>query len=78
LVEDLLGLANYLAQAVAGGNVTADAARAELAAGATGTVERHALQRAADVAAARLGADALITTLLQPSDAPVTTTAEVA
>ena len=65
LIEDWLGLAGYLAEAVAAGDVIVDVARAELAAAATGIAERRALGGAAQVAAARLGDDALITTLLR-------------
>jgi hypothetical protein len=65
LIEDWLGLARYLADAVAGGDEIVDAARAELAAAATGVLERQALDRAADAAAQRWGADALTTALLQ-------------
>jgi hypothetical protein len=78
LIEDWLGLASYLAQAVAGGDVTLDAARAELAAGARGPAERRAIRRAADVAATQFGTSALITTLLRPADTHGTATAEVA
>jgi hypothetical protein len=78
LIEDWLGFASYLAEAVGGGDLTVDAARAELAAGASGNVERETLRRAAGVAAARLGADSLITALLQPADAHDAVTAEVA
>lgn len=65
LIDDWLGLARYLAEAVDGGDETVDAARAELAAAATGALERHALDRAADAAAQRWGGDALTTALLQ-------------
>ena len=65
LIGDWLGLADYLAVAVTSGDETVDAARAELAAAATGVVERQALERAADIAADRLGDDALIATLLR-------------
>ncbi|HEY5173024.1 MAG TPA: hypothetical protein VIK54_14970 [Acidimicrobiia bacterium] len=65
LIEDWLGLAGYLAEAVAAGDVIVDAARAELAAAATGVNEREALGGAAEVAAAKQGEDALITTLLR-------------
>jgi hypothetical protein len=65
LIEDWLGLAGYLAEAIAAGDVIVDVARAELASAATGVVERQALGGAAQVAAARLGDDALITTLLR-------------
>jgi hypothetical protein len=78
LIEDWLGLASYLAEAVAGGDLTVDAARAELAAGASGAAERETLRRAADVATGRLGADSLITMLLQPAGAHGAATAEVA
>jgi len=43
LIGDWLGLADYLAVAVATGDESIDAARAELAAAATGIVEREAL-----------------------------------
>jgi hypothetical protein len=65
LIDDWLGLAAYLADAVAGGDESLDAARAELAAAATGILERQALLRAADEAAARHGAESLTTALLQ-------------
>lgn len=65
LIDDWLGLARYLADAVAGGDETVDAARAELAAAATGILERHTLDLAADAAAQRWGDDALTTALLQ-------------
>jgi hypothetical protein len=65
LIEDLLGLARYLADAVTGGDETVDAARAELAAAGTGILERQALDRAADAASGRWGGDALTTMLLQ-------------
>ena len=78
LIEDWLGLASYLAEAVAGGDLTVDAARTELAAGASGAAERETFRRAAEVAAARLGADSLVTTLLQPAGAHVPATADVA
>jgi len=78
LIEDWLGLASYLAEAVAGGDLTVDAARTELAAGASGAAERQTLRRAADVAATRLGADSLVTALLQPAGSLGAATAEVA
>jgi hypothetical protein len=65
LIEDWLGLAGYLAEAVAAGDVTVEAARAELAAAATGIVERQALSGAAQLAAARFNDDAIVTTLLR-------------
>jgi hypothetical protein len=64
LIEDWLGLAAYLAEAVAGGDETVDAARSELAAAATGILERHTLDRAADVASTRWGGDSLTAALL--------------
>jgi len=65
LIEDWLGLAAYLADAVAGGDESADAARAELASAATGILERQALVRAADMAAERHGPESLTAALLQ-------------
>jgi hypothetical protein len=65
LIDDWLGLAAYLADAVAGGDESVDAARVELAAAATGILERQALVRAAAEAAARHGAESLTTALLQ-------------
>jgi len=65
LIEDWLGLAGYLADAVAAGDVTVEAARAELAGAADGVIERQALGGAAQLAADRFGADPFITTLLQ-------------
>jgi hypothetical protein len=65
LIGDWLGLADYLAEAVAAGDESVDAARAELAAAATGIAEREALERAADIAAAQRGDDALISALLR-------------
>jgi len=65
LIDDWLGLADYLAEAVTSGDETVDAARAELAAAATGILDRQALERAAEIAADRLGDDALISTLLR-------------
>jgi hypothetical protein len=62
LIEDWLGLAGYLAEAVGAGDVAVDVARAELAAAVDGVIERRALGGAAEVAAVRLGDDALITT----------------
>jgi hypothetical protein len=65
LMDDWLGLAGYLAEAVAAEEVTVDAARAELAAAATGINEREALGRAVEVAAAQFGGDAFISTMLR-------------
>jgi hypothetical protein len=78
LIGDWLGLADYLAVAVTSGDETVDAARAELAASATGLIERQALERAADIAAARLGDDALITTLLRWATTQAASPAEAA
>jgi hypothetical protein len=75
LIEDWLGLAGYLAEAVAEGTLALQVAGLELAAGATGHAERRALHAAADVAVTQLGADSLITALLQSAD---TATADVA
>jgi hypothetical protein len=65
LIDDWLGLARYLADAVAGGDASVEAARAELAAAARGILERRALDLAASAAAQRFGADATATALLQ-------------
>jgi hypothetical protein len=78
LLDDWLGLAGYLAEAVNGDDVTLDAARAELAAAATGNAERRALERAAEIAATQLGRDSLITTLLEWAATHAAPAAEVA
>ncbi len=78
LIGDWLGLADYLAVAVTSGDESVDAARAELATAATGVVEREALERAADIAAAQLGDDALITTLLRWATTDAARSAEAA
>jgi hypothetical protein len=78
LIGDWLGLADYLAEAVTSGDETVDAARAELAAAATGVIERQALEGAADIASARLGEDALITTLLRWATTHAADTADAA
>jgi alkylhydroperoxidase family enzyme len=65
LIEDWIGLAGYLVEAVAGGEETVAAARAELAAAASGVLDRQALDGAAVVAASRHGADSLVSSLLQ-------------
>jgi hypothetical protein len=78
LIQDWLGLAGYLAEAVTSEDMTVDAARAELAVAATGIVERQALGGAAQVAAARLGDDALITTLLRWATSRAARAAEAA
>lgn len=54
LIEDWLGFADYLAEAVSGGAATVDDARVELAAAASGILERHALECAADEARHRV------------------------
>jgi hypothetical protein len=77
LVDDWLGLAGYLAEAVTGNDATVETARAELAAAATGGADRRALARAAQVAATQLGTESLITSLLQWATAH-TAEAEVA
>ena len=78
LLDDWLGLAGYLAEAVNADDVTIDAARAELAAAATGNAERRALARAAEVAMTQLGSESLLTRLLQSAAAHATPAAEVA
>jgi hypothetical protein len=65
LHDDWLGLAGYLAEAVTAGDVSVDAARAELAAAATGAAEHRALTRAADIATTQLGTESLVASLLQ-------------
>jgi hypothetical protein len=77
LVDDWLGFAGYLAEAVTANDATVETAQAELAAAATGGAERRALARAADVAATRLGTESPITALLQWATAH-TAEAEVA
>lgn len=78
LIDDWLGLAGYLADAITSEDVTVDAARFELAAAATGVNEREALDRAAEVAAARHGDDALITKLLRWATSHAARSAEAA
>jgi len=78
LIEDWLGLASYLAEAVAAGDLSVDAARAELAAGANGSGERETLRRAAEIAAARFGSESLVTALLHPAGRHAAASAEVA
>ena len=65
LLDDWLGLAGYLAQAIAADDVTIDTARAELAAAASGVAERRALAQAAEVAAIQLGPESPVASLLQ-------------
>jgi hypothetical protein len=78
LVDDLLGLAGYLAEAIAASDVTRDTARAELASAATGRAEHRALARAADIGATQLGTDSPITSLLHWAATHSTPEAEVA
>jgi hypothetical protein len=78
LLDDWLGLAGYLAEAIAADDVTVDAARAELAAAATGVAEHLALARAAQMAATQLGGESLIASLLQWAATHGVATAEVA
>ena len=65
LLDDWLGLAGYLAEAVSAEDVTLDTARCELAAAASGAAERRALAQAAEVASIQLGADSPVASLLQ-------------
>lgn len=78
LLDDWLGLAGYLAEAVSAEDVTVDSARAELAAAATGLAERRALAEAADIAATQLGPESMIATLLQWAATHGAATADVA
>ena len=78
LLDDWLGLAGYLAEAVTADDVTVDAARAELAAAATGVAEQRALTRAAEIATTQLGAEALVASLLQWAASHAVAAAEVA
>jgi hypothetical protein len=78
LLDDWLGLAGYLAEAVNAEDVSVDAARAELAAAATGGAEQRALTRAAALATTQLGADALVASLLQWAATHTVAAAEVA
>jgi hypothetical protein len=63
--DDWIGLCRYLADAVRSGDVTVDLARAELEEAANDAADRRALGRAAQLAAAQLGSDPLVVTLLQ-------------
>jgi hypothetical protein len=63
LVADLLGFADYLAEAVKTDGVHAELASGELASVATTTSEQRALHRAATIAAARYGDDSRVTEL---------------
>ena len=72
MVSDWLGLAGYLAEAIAGGDVTAVEAHAELCAELDEIGERRALERAVELAHTQLGADALITSLLDGALASLT------
>jgi hypothetical protein len=64
LVSDLLGLAGYLADAVADDHVSADAAHTELA-NAAHADEARSLRRAAKDAALVYGPDSIATSLLR-------------
>ena len=78
LLDDWLGLAGYLAEAIAADDVTLETARAELAAAATGGGERRALARAAETATIQLGESSTIASLLQWATAHAGPAAEVA
>lgn len=78
MVSDWLGLAGYLAEAIAGGDVTVADAHAELRAELDGLGERRALERACSLAHTQLGPDALITTLLDGMLATMPAVASVA
>jgi uncharacterized membrane protein (DUF4010 family) len=78
LLDDWLGLAGYLAEAVHAGDVTVDTARAELAAAVTGAAERRTLAQAADLATTQLGPESLVASLLQWSTEQAPPEAEVA
>jgi hypothetical protein len=78
MVSDWLGLAGYLAEAIAGGDVTAVDAHAELCAELDHVGERRALERAAALAHTQLGSDAKITSLLDGVLASVPAVASVA
>jgi hypothetical protein len=78
LLSDWIGLAGYLAEAVAGGDASFESARAELAAEATTIAERRALGRAAEFAATQFGPDSLTTKLLEWARAQTASTADVA
>jgi hypothetical protein len=64
VVNDFLGLAEYLAGAVTEGRVTFAQARAELVAAADLPHEARGLRRAAIEASARLGSKSLVAHLL--------------
>jgi hypothetical protein len=78
LLDDWLGLAGYLAEAIAADDVTVDTARAELAAAASGVAERRALAQAAEVATIQLGPESLAASLLRWASSQGALTAEVA
>jgi hypothetical protein len=78
LLDDWLGLAGYLAEAIAAEDVSVDAARAELAAAATGGAEQRALARAAEIAVTQLGGESPVASLLQWAATHGVAAAEVA
>jgi hypothetical protein len=78
MVADWLGLAGYLAEAIAASELSIVDAQAELRAELYGTAERRALERATQLARAQLGTDALITTLLDGVLCAIPEVAEVA
>ncbi len=78
MVSDWLGLAGYLAEAIAAGAVTVVDAHAELRAELDGVAERRALLRATELAHEQLGTESLITTLLDGALASLPAVADVA
>jgi hypothetical protein len=78
LLDDWLGLAGYLAEAIGTNDVTLETARAELAGAATGGAERRALARAAETATIQLGETSTIASLLRWATAHAGPAAEVA
>jgi|tagenome__1003787_1003787.scaffolds.fasta_scaffold20950781_2 hypothetical protein len=78
LLDDWLGLAGYLAEAVRAGDVGIETARAELAAAVTGAAERRTLAQAANVATTQFGEDSLVASLLRWSTEHAPSAAEVA
>lgn len=64
LCDDWLGLAGYLAEAVAYGDLNAEVAGAELAGIANDGADERALRRAVDLSAIEFGVESLTTTLL--------------
>lgn len=78
LQSDWIGLAGYLAESVAAGDISLETATAELAADANGPAERRALGRAAEFASAQFGNELLTTTLLQGASQHASPAADVA